>query len=231
MADASRADWNIAAAREPRRPGSVGGDRCGVLYVGGSGLLSLRRQIVADGRAVLRPRGIRIRRSPHGLRRPVTLVADRRRLRLRRCRRRHVLRDARHQKRPTQFGHRALIRALRAREAEVATQGQPTLVDLVDVPGFGLDGLHALHLVGTVSYTHLDVYKRQTEEEVTPMIQPRQSALLLMTGVLLPLLVLVMHPTGHELADDPSGRMRAVNALLLGIDIARLPLLATGLAG
>ena len=63
------------------------------------------------------------------------------------------------------------------------------------------------------------------------MIQPRQSAALLMTGVLLPLLVLVMHPTGHELADDPSGRMQAVNALVHGIAIACLPLLATGLAG
>ncbi len=63
------------------------------------------------------------------------------------------------------------------------------------------------------------------------MIQPRQSAALLMTGVLLPLLVLVMHPTGHELADDPNGRMRAVNYLVHGIAIACLPLLATGLAG
>ncbi len=63
------------------------------------------------------------------------------------------------------------------------------------------------------------------------MIQPRQSAALLMTGVLLPLLVLVMHPTGHELADDPVGRMRAVNTLVHGIAIACLPLLATGLAG
>lgn len=63
------------------------------------------------------------------------------------------------------------------------------------------------------------------------MIQPRQSAALLMTGVLLPLLVLVMHPTGHELADDPDGRMRAVNHLVHGIAIACLPLLATGLAG
>ena len=63
------------------------------------------------------------------------------------------------------------------------------------------------------------------------MIQPRQSAALLMTGVLLPLLVLVMHPTGHELADDPDGRMRAVNTLVHGIAIACLPLLATGLAG
>ena len=63
------------------------------------------------------------------------------------------------------------------------------------------------------------------------MIQRRQSAALLMTGVLLPLLVLVMHPTGHELADDPSGRMRAVNTLVHGIAIACLPLLATGLAG
>lgn len=63
------------------------------------------------------------------------------------------------------------------------------------------------------------------------MVQPRQSAALLMTGVPLPLLVLVMHPTGHELADDPDGRMRAVNALVHGIAIACLPLLATGLAG
>ena len=63
------------------------------------------------------------------------------------------------------------------------------------------------------------------------MIQPRQSAALLIAGVLLPLLVLVMHPSGHDLADDPSGRMRAVNALVHGIAIAYLPLLATGLAG
>ena len=63
------------------------------------------------------------------------------------------------------------------------------------------------------------------------MIQPRQSAALLIAGVLLPLLVLVMHPSGHDLADDPSGRMRAVNALVHGIAIACLPLLATGLAG
>ena len=63
------------------------------------------------------------------------------------------------------------------------------------------------------------------------MIQPRQSAALLMTGVLLPLLVLVMHPTGHELADDPHGRMQAVNVLVHGIAMACLPVLATGLAG
>ena len=63
------------------------------------------------------------------------------------------------------------------------------------------------------------------------MIKPRQSAALLMAGILLPLLVLVMHPTGHELADDPNGRMRAINTLVHGIAIACLPLLATGLAG
>ena len=63
------------------------------------------------------------------------------------------------------------------------------------------------------------------------MIQPRQAAALLMTGVLLPLLVLVMHPTGHDLVHDPDGRMRAINTLVHGIAIACLPLLATGLAG
>lgn len=63
------------------------------------------------------------------------------------------------------------------------------------------------------------------------MIHPRQAGALLMTGVLLPLLVLVMHPTGHDLAHDPDGRMRAVNYLVHGIAIACLPLLATGLAG
>ncbi len=63
------------------------------------------------------------------------------------------------------------------------------------------------------------------------MIQPRQAGALLMTGVLLPLLVLVMHPTGHDLANDPDGRVRAVNYLVHGIAIACLPLLATGLAG
>ena len=63
------------------------------------------------------------------------------------------------------------------------------------------------------------------------MIKPRQSAALLMAGILLPLLVLVMHPTGHELANDPNGRMRAINTLVHGIAIACLPLVATGLAG
>lgn len=63
------------------------------------------------------------------------------------------------------------------------------------------------------------------------MIQPRQAGALLTTGVLLPLLVLVMHPTGHELAHDPNGQVRAVNTLVHGIAIACLPLLATGLAG
>jgi hypothetical protein len=70
-----------------------------------------------------------------------------------------------------------------------------------------------------------------TKEDATTMIQPRQSAALLMTGVLLPLLVLVMHPSGHDLVHDPDGRMRAVNTLVHGIAIACLPLLATGLAG
>ena len=63
------------------------------------------------------------------------------------------------------------------------------------------------------------------------MIQPRPSSALLIAGVLLPLLVLVMHPTGHELADDPHGRMQAVNVLVHGIAMACLPVLATGLAG
>ncbi len=63
------------------------------------------------------------------------------------------------------------------------------------------------------------------------MIQPRHAGTLLMTGVLLPLVVLVMHPTGHELAHDPNGQIRAINTLVHGIAIACLPLLATGLAG
>jgi len=63
------------------------------------------------------------------------------------------------------------------------------------------------------------------------MIQPRQAGALLLTGVLLPLLVLAMHPSGHDLAHDPNGRMLAVNHLVHGIAIACLPLLATGLAG
>lgn len=70
-----------------------------------------------------------------------------------------------------------------------------------------------------------------TSRESMRMIQPRRSAALLMTGILLPLVVLIMHPTGHDLADDPNGRMRAVNALVHGIAIACLPLLATGLSG
>lgn len=63
------------------------------------------------------------------------------------------------------------------------------------------------------------------------MIQPRQAGILLMTGILLPLLVLVMHPTGHDLANDPNDRMQTVNHLVHGIAIVCLPLLATGLAG
>lgn len=63
------------------------------------------------------------------------------------------------------------------------------------------------------------------------MIQSRQAGSLLLAGVLLPLLVLVMHPSGHDLANDSNGRMLAVNYLVHGIAIACLPLLATGLAG
>lgn len=63
------------------------------------------------------------------------------------------------------------------------------------------------------------------------MIQPRNASTLLLGGVLLPLLVLVMHPTGHDLAHDPNGRTLAVNHLVHGIAIACMPLLAAGLAG
>jgi hypothetical protein len=54
---------------------------------------------------------------------------------------------------------------------------------------------------------------------------------LLLAGVLLPLLVLAMHPTGHDLANDPHGRMPAVNHLVHGIAIACMPLLLAGVAG
>lgn len=54
---------------------------------------------------------------------------------------------------------------------------------------------------------------------------------MLLAGVLLPLLVLAMHPTGHDLAHDPHGRMLAVNHLVHGIAIACMPLLVAGLAG
>lgn len=63
------------------------------------------------------------------------------------------------------------------------------------------------------------------------MITPRQSGNLLLCGVLLPLVVLLMHPSGHDLAHDQSGRTLAVNYLVHGIAIACLPLLATGLTG
>jgi len=63
------------------------------------------------------------------------------------------------------------------------------------------------------------------------MIQPRPAGALLMAGVLLPLLVLAMHPTGHDLAHDPHGRMLVVNYLVHGIAIACMPLLLAGLAG
>jgi len=63
------------------------------------------------------------------------------------------------------------------------------------------------------------------------MIRPKQSGSLLLAGVLLPLLVLAMHPTGHDLAHDTQGRMLAVNRLVHGIAIACLPLLLAGLAG
>lgn len=63
------------------------------------------------------------------------------------------------------------------------------------------------------------------------MIRPKQSGALLLAGVLLPLLVLAMHPTGHDLAHDPHRRMLAVNYLVHGIAIACMPLLLAGLAG
>lgn len=59
----------------------------------------------------------------------------------------------------------------------------------------------------------------------------RHAGTLLMSGVLLPLLVLAMHPTGHDLANDQGGRMLAVNYLVHGIAIACMPLLLAGLAG
>ena len=54
---------------------------------------------------------------------------------------------------------------------------------------------------------------------------------MLLAGVLLPLLVLAMHPTGHDLAHDPHGRVRMVGQLVHGVAIAGMPLLLAGLAG
>lgn len=53
----------------------------------------------------------------------------------------------------------------------------------------------------------------------------------LMIGILLPLLILGLHPTAHDLTAESGSRMATVNHLVHGIAIAAQPLVLLGLLG
>lgn len=59
----------------------------------------------------------------------------------------------------------------------------------------------------------------------------RRAGQLLLTGVLLPLLILGLHPTAHDLTADAGGRLVAVNHFVHGIAVASQPLVLLGLIG
>jgi hypothetical protein len=59
----------------------------------------------------------------------------------------------------------------------------------------------------------------------------RRAGQALLLGILLPLLILGLHPTAHDLAADAGARMAAVNRVVHGTAIASLPLLFFGVAG
>jgi len=61
--------------------------------------------------------------------------------------------------------------------------------------------------------------------------QTRRAGQALLLGILLPLLILGLHPTAHDLATDAGARMAAVNRLVHGTAIASLPLLFFGVTG
>lgn len=59
----------------------------------------------------------------------------------------------------------------------------------------------------------------------------RRSGQSLLVGILLPLLVLGMHPTAHDLTADSGNRMALVNHVVHGISLASLPIILLGLIG
>lgn len=63
------------------------------------------------------------------------------------------------------------------------------------------------------------------------MRNSRRAGQLLLVGILLPLLILGLHPTAHDLTADAGGRTIAVNHFVHGMAIASLPLTLLGLTG
>jgi hypothetical protein len=60
---------------------------------------------------------------------------------------------------------------------------------------------------------------------------PRFAGWALLVGILLPLLVLGLHPTAHDLTADSGHRMMLVNYLVHGIALASQPVVLLGLIG
>ncbi|HSB52864.1 MAG TPA: hypothetical protein VLD58_00835 [Gemmatimonadales bacterium] len=63
------------------------------------------------------------------------------------------------------------------------------------------------------------------------MDNPRRAGQSLLVGILLPLVVLGMHPTAHDLTADSGQRMTVVNHLVHGIALASQPIVMLGLIG
>lgn len=59
----------------------------------------------------------------------------------------------------------------------------------------------------------------------------RHAGQALLVGVLLPLLILGMHPTAHDLAADSGSRMTMVNHLVHGVALFAQPIVLLGLVG
>jgi hypothetical protein len=60
---------------------------------------------------------------------------------------------------------------------------------------------------------------------------PRRAGQSLLVGILLPLVVLGMHPTAHDLTADSGHRMAMINHLVHGIALASQPIVLLGLIG
>jgi hypothetical protein len=63
------------------------------------------------------------------------------------------------------------------------------------------------------------------------MRNSRRAGQFLLVGILLPLVILGLHPTAHDLTADAGGRIIAINHFVHGIAIASLPLILLGLIG
>jgi hypothetical protein len=63
------------------------------------------------------------------------------------------------------------------------------------------------------------------------MTRDRAAGIAILTGVLAPLLLIGLHPTGHDLAAEGSSHLLLINYLVHGVAIAAQPILFLGLLG